>query len=77
MARDLEEEIRNITNTESVELYGDPTEEIVVEVDQAELARLGMTVSEMSQQVAGSDAKVPAGQMREQFRHAVGSWRRV
>lgn len=63
-ARDLEEEIRNITNTESVELYGDPTEEIVVEVDQAELARLGMTVAEMSQQVAGSDAKVPAGQMR-------------
>ena len=63
-ARDLEEEIRNVSNTENVELYGDPSEEIVVEVDQAELSRLGMTVAELSQQIAGSDAKVPAGQMR-------------
>ncbi len=64
LARDLEEEIRNVSNTEEVELYGDPSEEILVEVQQSELARLGMTVAELSQQIAGSDAKVPAGQMR-------------
>ncbi|MCC6509854.1 MAG: efflux RND transporter permease subunit, partial [Pirellulaceae bacterium] len=64
LARDLEEEIRNVPNTESVELFGDPDEEILVEVEQAELAQLGLTVSELSAQVAGSDSKVPAGQMR-------------
>ncbi len=63
-ARELEEEIRNVPNTESVELFGDPEEEIVVEVEQAELARLGMDVAQLSRQIAASDAKVSAGQLR-------------
>ncbi len=63
-ARDLEEELRNIPNTEQVKLFGDPQEEIVIEVQQAELARLGTTVAELSRQLTGSDAKVPSGQLR-------------
>ncbi len=64
LSKNLEDEIRNIANTETVELYGDPSEEIVVEVDQPELARLGLTVADLSRQVAGSDSKIPAGQIR-------------
>ena len=63
-AQDLEESIRNIPNTEKVELFGKPTEEIVLEVQQSELAKMGMSVEDLSKQITGSDSKMPAGMMR-------------
>ncbi|MEM9511982.1 MAG: efflux RND transporter permease subunit, partial [Cyanobacteria bacterium P01_E01_bin.48] len=60
----LEDELRAIPGTASVEINGAPEEEIVVEADPAALTTMGLTVREVSRQIANSDAKVTAGQLR-------------
>ena len=65
-AEELEDELRNLSGTEQVELFGAPTEEILVEIDPAKLATLGLTAQQLSQQIRLSDAKVAAGQLRGQ-----------
>lgn len=60
----LEDELRAVPGTEEVGTFGDPGEEIVVEVDLPRLAGLGLTVSDVAAQLAASDAKLPAGQLR-------------
>ncbi|MEM8809219.1 MAG: efflux RND transporter permease subunit, partial [Cyanobacteria bacterium P01_G01_bin.38] len=60
----LEDQLKNLPGTDSVELFGEPDEEIVVEVAQADLGRLGLTVQALSQQVSASDAKVSAGELK-------------
>lgn len=62
-AQELENELRNLSGTEQVKLFGDPTEEVVVEIDLSQLAFLGLTPQELSQQISLSDAKVAAGQL--------------
>lgn len=64
MAEELADELRAIPGTEDVELFGDPDEEIVVEVDHARLASMGLSVTDVSQQIRDSDAKISAGQLR-------------
>ena len=63
-AQELEDELRNLSGTEKVELFGAPTEEIVVEINPYNLATLGLTPQKLSQQIRLSDAKVAAGQLR-------------
>ena len=63
-AESLEDRLRAIHGTRDVDTYGDPREEIVVEIEQDELAALGLTVSEVAQQLQASDAKVSAGMLR-------------
>jgi len=64
MAEELADELRALPGTEDVELYGDPDEEIVIEVDQVRLASMGLTVADVSNQIRASDAKISAGQLR-------------
>lgn len=64
LAEGLEDELRGIQGTENVELFGEPEEEITVEVDAARLASMGLTVRDVSRQIGQSDAKVSAGLMR-------------
>ncbi|MGF1581418.1 MAG: efflux RND transporter permease subunit [Gemmataceae bacterium] len=64
LAEVLEDEIRSVPGTEKVETYGDPTEEIVVEIDQSKLAGMNITAAQVSDQVKWSDAKVNAGTVR-------------
>ena len=64
LAQQLEDEVRRLKTTEKVEIFGFPEEEIVVEVDAASLASLGLTFNNLSRQVASSDAKVSAGLLR-------------
>jgi len=64
LAEGLEDELRSIEGTENVELFGEPDEEITVEIDPAQLASMGLTVSDVSQQIGQSDSKVSAGLMR-------------
>ena len=45
-------------------MVGDVPEEIQVDVQPAALVRLGLTPSTLAQQIAASDAKVSAGQLR-------------
>ena len=60
----LQDALRSIPGTEEVELRGDPQEEIVVEVNPAELTALGITAQDVAQQIQQSDAKVASGQLR-------------
>lgn len=64
LSEDLEEQLRSIKATEQVELFGDPDEEIVVEISPSDLTTLGLTAQDLSQQIRSSDAKVAAGQLR-------------
>jgi len=64
LAETLEERLQVLPGTETVDRFGDPEEALVVEVDPAQLAGLGLTAQTLSQQIRQSDAKVAAGQVR-------------
>ena len=66
LAEGLEEELRQLPGTDKVERFGAPTEEVRVDVNAVDLARLGLTTRSLSQQINASDAKVSAGQFRNQ-----------
>ncbi len=63
-AEELKDQIMAITGTEKVDLFGDPKEEITVELDAAKLASLGLTAAEVSQTIFESDSKSNAGLLR-------------
>ncbi|NJP10760.1 MAG: efflux RND transporter permease subunit [Leptolyngbyaceae cyanobacterium RU_5_1] len=63
-AEGLEDRVRSLPGSDKVELFGDPSEEIRVEIRPTDLAVLGLTAQELSQQIQASDAKVSAGQLR-------------
>ncbi len=63
-AEELAVKMRGVSGTEEVELFGDPTEEIVVEVDAPQLAALGLSAQSLAGSISASDAKVTAGQLR-------------
>lgn len=63
-AEQLEVAMRGVNGTEEVELFGDPNEEITIEIDAAELVAVGLSPQELSEQINLSDAKVSAGQYR-------------
>ena len=56
--------MRGIDGTEEVEFFGSPQEEILVEIDPAELVGVGLSPQQLANQVSLSDAKVSAGQLR-------------
>ncbi len=64
LAEGLEDALRSLPGTDSVERFGNAEEEIRVEITASELARLGLTAQALSQQIAASDAKVAAGQVQ-------------
>lgn len=64
LAAALEDRLRAIPGTETVDVFGEPDEEIRVDIAAAELSRLGLTAQGLAQQIAASDAKVSAGQYR-------------
>ena len=65
-AETLEDQLRAINGTRDVDTYGDPREEVIVEIAQEELAAMGLTVSEVARQLQASDAKVSAGLLRSE-----------
>lgn len=64
LAEDLKDELNAIRGTEEVDTFGDPDEEITVEVTPDRLTSLGLTANDIARQVRASDAKVAAGQLR-------------
>lgn len=59
----LAEAIRGLRNTKRVTLYGEPQEEVLVELDENQLAFLGISVSEVSEILRKADARTPAGSL--------------
>jgi len=64
LAASLKDALDTLPGTESIDLFGKPDEEIVVEVDPARLAGLRLTPQTLAQQLAQTDAKAAAGQVR-------------
>ncbi|MEM9815594.1 MAG: efflux RND transporter permease subunit [Cyanobacteria bacterium P01_D01_bin.6] len=64
LAEGLEDTLRSLPGTDSVERFGNADEEIRVEITADELAQLGLTAQALSEQIAASDAKVSAGQVQ-------------
>ncbi len=60
-AEELDTRLRNVPGTELVRLYGQPDEEILVEINGPRLTALGMTPQQVAAAVGRSDAKVAAG----------------
>ena len=61
--RELETELRTLSGTDKVDLFGFPDEEITVAINPANLTALGITTRELSQQIRLSDAKVASGKL--------------
>ena len=60
----LKDELLALPGTEKVAQFGNPQEEIVIEIDPAKLASIGITPQQLSAQIQQSDAKVSSGQFR-------------
>lgn len=63
-ADELEDRLLAVAGTEHTELFGSTREEIRVQVNQQELAALGLAAQDIARQTVRSDAKVAAGQLR-------------
>ena len=54
---------RRIPLTKRVMLYGLPEEEVLVEIDETKMARLGLSIDSVTQALRAADAKAPAGKL--------------
>lgn len=63
--RALKSLISSVPGTESVSVFGDPGEEFVVDVAPAELARVGLPLGAIAEQLTGQQDDFPAGRIRE------------
>lgn len=68
MASELSDRIRNVTGTELVRIYGEPSEEITVTIDPQRLALTGLSLQDVSQRIEQADPKLPAGVIRHPFK---------
>ena len=64
LSKELGDRLRNLTGTENVRVFGLPQEEVTVTVDPAELAALGLDITQASRRITAADVKVPAGVLR-------------
>lgn len=64
LTEELEQQLRAVPGTREVDTYGDPAEEIAIDIDAAQLATLGLSADDIASQLAASDAKIAAGQLR-------------
>ena len=60
----LQDRLRALSGTKFVRLYGAQNEEILVTIDPAKLASIGLTADAVSSAIARADSKVSAGQVR-------------
>ncbi len=64
LAKELQNRLRNTPGTELVTLFGAPEEEILVTVEPAVIASLGLDAGKIADAIATADSKVAAGQLR-------------
>ena len=64
LSDELQNRLRAVPDTELVDRFGAPDEEILVDVDPALLASLRLTPADVAAAIEGADAKVSAGQVR-------------
>ncbi|MCJ8332711.1 MAG: efflux RND transporter permease subunit [Epibacterium sp.] len=62
-AEALADRLRAIPATRAVDLFGEPEDEVLVEIDPDTAAALGLSIAEVAQRIALGDGKVQAGQL--------------
>jgi len=63
-AKDLERIFSPLSGTEETDVFGELEEEFIVTVNPDTLSSVGLTVKDVSNAIAQTDSKVPAGQLR-------------
>jgi multidrug efflux pump subunit AcrB len=63
-AEALADRLRGLPSTRAVDLFGAPDEEVLVAVDPAAAAALGLTADAISLAIEGADGKVQAGRLQ-------------
>ncbi len=61
LALELQNRIEALAGTEKVELFGDPGEEVLVELEPAVFAAMGTSTAAIAQQISASQSRQPAG----------------
>ncbi|MEL6793460.1 MAG: efflux RND transporter permease subunit, partial [Pseudomonadota bacterium] len=61
---ELADRLRNAPGTKLAEIFGAPEEEVLVTVDPARAAALGVTADQVSAAIGAADAKMSAGRLR-------------
>ncbi len=64
LAKEFERRISPISGTEETDIFGEPEEEFIVTIDPDALASVGLTAKDVSDAIARTDSKAPAGQLR-------------
>lgn len=63
-AEDLADRLRAVPGTDIVRVFGAPQEELLVEIDPAKLAALGLSTGAVAAALQRADSKAPAGSLR-------------
>lgn len=61
LAQDFADRARNLAGTKFVELFGEPREEIRVEIDEAALAARGLSLEQVAGALQAADVKIASG----------------
>lgn len=64
LAHELKDELIAVAGTKNVDLYGDPLEEILVEIDVDRAAAAGLSAAQIARQLSQGDVKTSAGLLR-------------
>ncbi len=63
-AERLQDRLRSLPGTELVRIFGEPEEEILIEVDPGALEALGLEITAVSRSILEADTKIEAGRLR-------------
>ena len=64
LAKRLQDRLELLPATQKTTLFGDPKEEVVVEVDPILANSLGLSTADISSMIVGFDSKMPAGRVQ-------------
>ena len=65
-AKNLEDRLRSVGGTDDVKQFGRPNEEIIVSLDPAELAQIGLSTADVANVIGNNDARNAAGSVRSE-----------
>ncbi|MFT4518554.1 MAG: multidrug efflux pump subunit AcrB [Halioglobus sp.] len=63
LAQEFADKARNVPNTKLVEIFGEPAEEIRVEIDETELIARGLSLQQVASALQAADAKSASGRL--------------
>ncbi len=67
-AENLADALRNVPGTDIVRIYGEPQEQILVEVDPQKMSYRGLTIEAIGGALRAADVKIPSGELNGSIR---------